>query len=57
MRESFAAALDRQAIAQVVRENDIEAGQQLVLDVALDVDQAAADGEAIVDVAVENELA
>jgi hypothetical protein len=57
LRESFAAPLHCQSISQVVGKNDIEARQELVLDVALDVDQATPNSEAIVDVAVENELA
>ena len=35
----------------------LKAGQQIVLEVAGEIDQAAADGQAVVHVAVQNELA
>src|SRR5581483_1508234 len=50
-------ALDTQSIAEVVAENDIEAGEQLVLDVTLDADEPFANADPVVDVPVQNELA
>src|SRR5262249_9144835 len=57
LRDALATALHREAVAEVVREHHGEAREQLVLDVLLDVDQAAADSDAVVDVPVQHELA
>ncbi len=55
--QALTAALDVQSVAEVVRENDVEAGEQLVLDIALDRDQSSGDRQAIMHITVEDELA
>ncbi len=55
--QALAAALDVQSVAEVIGENDIEAGEQLILDIPLDRDQSSGHWQAIMYIAVEDELA
>src|SRR5262249_32220905 len=57
LADELAAAFDREPVAEIVREHDLEAGEQVVLEIAGEAHQARADRHAVVHVAVEDELA
>jgi hypothetical protein len=56
LREPLATAFNGESVAEVVGKHDVEAREELVLDVALDVDEPSVDRQAIMDITVENEL-
>jgi hypothetical protein len=54
--DQIATALDPQTIAEIVREHDRKAREQIILDVAGEIDEPLADRDSIVNVAVQDEL-
>ena len=57
LADELAAAFDAEPVAEVVRQHDAEAGEQRVLEVVGEIDQPLADGEPVVHVAEQDELA
>ena len=53
----LAATLDVQAVAEIVGQHDLKTRQQVMFEIARQADQLRTHGDAIVNVAIENELA